>query len=260
MTLGSHQQSVGKDQARFTPRWITDPLGPFATDAAAGDPRPWDIGTERNITKEQNCLTMDWRPFKRTWLNPPFLRYVVGDFVRKMCEHDHGTLLLHVRTETEWFKPIWEYASGLLFLAGRVIFLKADGAPCTIENPQAKHYGKTANSGAPVVLCAFGFDDLDRLDASGIEGAIVPLRFARFVLAAIVNPESSLPLGEDATWRQIVLAWLKTNDGPIAVADLYRAFAHHPKAQRNPNWKPKLRQTLLRGAGKRVARDQWVAA
>jgi hypothetical protein len=34
MSLGSHQATIGKDQARFTPRWIWQPLGPFATDAA----------------------------------------------------------------------------------------------------------------------------------------------------------------------------------------------------------------------------------
>lgn len=35
MTLGSHQTTIGKDQARFTPRWIVDALGPFDTDASA---------------------------------------------------------------------------------------------------------------------------------------------------------------------------------------------------------------------------------
>lgn len=40
MTLGSHQQTIGKRQDRFTPRWILDPLEAFDTDPAAGDPRP----------------------------------------------------------------------------------------------------------------------------------------------------------------------------------------------------------------------------
>lgn len=175
MSLGSHQATIGKDQARFTPRWIWEPLGPFQTDAAAGDPRPWDIGTERNITAAQNCLTMDWRLFHRTWLNPPFDRRIVGDFVRLMCEHNHGIMLLHVRTETKWFRPIWDHASALLFLAGRVIFCKADGSLCTIDNPSAKHFGKSANSGAPVVLCAFGQEDADVLAAGRLDGAFVPL-------------------------------------------------------------------------------------
>lgn len=36
MTIGSHQRSIGKDQARFTPRYIWEVLGPFDTDAATG--------------------------------------------------------------------------------------------------------------------------------------------------------------------------------------------------------------------------------
>jgi len=46
----------------------------------------------------------------------------------------------------------------------------------------------------------------------------------------------------------------------VAVADLYDAFADHPKTKSNPNWQAKLRQTLQRGAGKAIGRDQWVAA
>ncbi len=42
MTLGSHQQSVGKSQTHFTPRQILDALDEFDLDPCAGDPRPWD--------------------------------------------------------------------------------------------------------------------------------------------------------------------------------------------------------------------------
>jgi hypothetical protein len=251
MTLGSHQTTLGKENARFTPRRILDALGVFATDATAGAPRPWDIGTERNITVAQNCLTMDWRDFGRTWLNPPFARYGVGEFVRLMCEHDHGIMLLHARTETEWFRPIWRAASGLLWLAGRVVFCYADGSSCRIENPTAKHYGKVANSGAPVVLIAFGASDADALDGCGLDGEFQPLIFPRFVLIAAI--------GQTDSWRTIVAQWLKHEQGPVRVAQLYRAFRHHPKVQDNPNWKAKLRQTLQRGAGRSVGRDQWMA-
>lgn len=48
MTLGSHQTAIGRDQARFTPRWIVEALGRFDTDAATGDPRPFDIGANRS--------------------------------------------------------------------------------------------------------------------------------------------------------------------------------------------------------------------
>lgn len=254
MSLGSHQRTIGSNQERFTPRWLVDALGAFATDAATSAIRPFDIGRERNLTPADDCLALDWRGFSRTWLNPPFDRRIVGSFVRKMCAHDHGILLLHVRTETEWFKPIWDYASGLLFLAGRIVFCKADGTPCTIENPEAKHYGKVANSGAPVALCAFGQFDLDVLAGCGLDGALVPLIFPRGILIAPLNDD------HDQSWRDMIGAWLAERDEPARVADLYRVFAGHPKAKVTPYWREQIRKVLQLGAGRRVARDQWVAA
>jgi site-specific DNA-methyltransferase (adenine-specific) len=38
MTLGSHQQCVGKSQIHITPKWIVDRLGPFDLDPCAADP------------------------------------------------------------------------------------------------------------------------------------------------------------------------------------------------------------------------------
>lgn len=126
---------------------------------------------------------------------------------------------------------------------GRVVFHKVDGSAQTTRD------GKVANSGAPVVLAAFGRRDADVLAGCSLRGQFVPLLLPRVVVALSIGP----------TWREAVIEWLRDQDGPVSVADLYRAFARHPKAQRNPNWKPKLRQTLQRGAGRRVGRDQWVA-
>jgi hypothetical protein len=249
MTLGSHQHTIGKSQVRITPRSILNPLDVFDTDPCAADPRPWDCA-RHNITVEQNSLTMDWRAFGRVWLNPPFDRRIVGEFIRRMCEHNHGIALIHVRTETEWFRPIWECASALRFLAGRYVFHNPDGSKAKIEKPESKHYGKVANSGAPIALVAFGWSDADVLCLCGIEGHFVPLRIPRSVIVEAIEP----------SWREAVTDWLRTQRGPISVADLYAAFIDHPKAKRNRNWKPKLRQTLLRGAGRSVGRDQWVPA
>ena len=47
MTLGSHQQAVGKSQSHFTPHWILDRLGEFDLDPCAGNPRPWDIASSQ---------------------------------------------------------------------------------------------------------------------------------------------------------------------------------------------------------------------
>jgi DNA N-6-adenine-methyltransferase (Dam) len=156
MTLGSHQATVGKSQVHITPRWIIERLGPFDLDPCAADPRPWDCATE-NWT--QDGLSRPWRG--RTWLNPPFDRYQVGEWVKRLANHGQGTALLHARTEAGWFEPIWRSASGILFMADRIKFCRTDGS----EQP--------ANSGAPAVLVAFGQQDLMALCDSGIGGALV---------------------------------------------------------------------------------------
>jgi hypothetical protein len=260
MTTGSHQKTIGKNDERFTPQWLWRPLGPFATDAAAAVVRPWSIGRYRNITAADNCLTMNWRAFRRTWLNPPFNRFGVDAFVSRMVAHDHGTLLLHVRTETQWFAPIWDAAAAILFVAGRVIFCNRDGSPCTIEDPDSKHYGKAANSGAGVLLAAFGAEDMDRLaavatapvydggrlirPAGEIPGKFVPLKFPRSVLAMFIG-----------TWRQAIAA--RFPDGEFGLDDLYREFASHPKAAANKHAREKLRQTVARGGFERVGRGRY---
>ncbi|MDQ2080506.1 DNA N-6-adenine-methyltransferase [Xanthobacteraceae bacterium Astr-EGSB] len=246
MTLGSHQTTIGKSQVAITPRWILDPLGAFDLDPCGNDPRPWDCATV-TFTEADDGLARDW--FGRVWLNPPFDRRVVGAFIDRLTRHGRGTALVHVRTETDWFGGIWRHASALLFLAGRVIFHAPDGDHLRIVNPEAKHFGKVANSGAPVVLAAFGMDDADVLALCGIAGHFVPLRIPRSVLVAAIEP----------TWREVVLGWLRCQNGPVVVADLYRVLAGHSKARGNPNWRPKIRQTLQRGAGRRVGRNQWVA-
>lgn len=172
MTLGSHQRAIGKSQVHITPRFILDALGQFDLDPCAADTRPWDCA-QVNWTEAQDGLSMPW--FGRVWLNPPFHRYHVGQWVTRMAEHDRGIALLHARTEAEWFRPIWERAAAILFLFGRLTFCRSDGSPQIISDPASKHYGKTANSGAPPILVAFGFDDADVLASCGLDGRFVPL-------------------------------------------------------------------------------------
>lgn len=156
MTLGSHQRTVGLSQAHFTPRLIVDALGPFNLDPCAGEPRPWDCAAD-NYTRDG--LERPWRGL--VWLNPPFDRYQVGKWVERLAEHGTGIALLHARTETAWFKPCWQAACGMLFLAQRLKFCDAAGRP------------QRANSGAPPVLVAFGPDALERLRMSSLKGNLV---------------------------------------------------------------------------------------
>ncbi len=173
MTLGSHQQAIGKSQVHLTPRWILDPLGPFDLDPCASDPRPWDCARE-NITAHEDGLSRPWGG--RVWLNPPFHRYDIVRWLDRMAAHRHGTVLVHARTDTAWFARIWDHADALLFLTTRVVFCKEDGSSQTIADPHSKHFGKPANSGAPVVLAAFGGRDAVLLKRSRLPGRFIWIR------------------------------------------------------------------------------------
>lgn len=158
MTLGSHQATVGKSQVHLTPKWIIDRLGPFDLDPCAADPRPWDCAAT-NYTEADDGLSLPW--FGNVFLNPPFNRYDVGRWTKRLADHGRGIALLHARTEAEWFRPIWRDADAILFMYRRIKFYRPDGT----EQP--------ANSGAPPVLIAFGDECTKRLRDSGIPGAFV---------------------------------------------------------------------------------------
>ncbi len=156
MTLGSHQKTVGDSQNWITPLSIIMALGPFDLDPCASDPRPWHCA-DHSFTRDG--LTRPW--YDRVWLNPPFDRYEVGKWIRKLADHGNGTALLHARTEAEWFEPVWQHAKAILFLADRLYFYYPDGRRAE------------ANSGAPACLCAFSDYDVKRLAESGLPGYLV---------------------------------------------------------------------------------------
>ena len=157
MTLGSHQQTVGRSQNHITPKWIIDRFDPLDLDPCAADPRPWDCARVNWIV---DGLVRVW--FGLVWLNPPFDRYEVGAWITKLAEHGNGICLLHARTEAGWFEPIWERAAAILFMADRIHFHRPDGSR------------QPANSGAPPILAAFGDEALRRLQCCGIAGRLVP--------------------------------------------------------------------------------------
>jgi hypothetical protein len=179
-------------------------------------------------------LSIDW--FGRTWLNFPYDDPEA--WLRKMAEHNNGTVLMFGRTDTDALhEHMFSTASGILFLRGRLHFHHPDGR-------RAKH-----NGGAPSILCAYGAEELDRLAAVTLPGHFQPLRFARFVLVA----------GLDQSWSELMRDWIGQQRGPVSVGDAYRAFARHPKAQRNQHWRAKVRQKLA-AVGQRVDRNQYVRA
>lgn len=239
MSIGGHHSAAALTTTWLTPPAIMNALGTwedFDLDpCAAPAPRPWPTAWRMNVESDGDGLALEW--FGRVWLNPPY-GAVIGQWLRKLADHGRGTSLIFARTETKFFREqVWERASGLLFLEGRLHFHTPDGLRAG------------ANSGAPSVLCAYGADDMDRLAASDLAGAFVPLRFARFMLVA----------GLEQTWPEAMRAFLASQRGPVSVSEAYRHFARSPKTARNPNWRAKVRQQL-QTCGRRTGKAEYVAA
>lgn len=236
--MGSHQSARPKTETWFSPPAIIEALGgsdSFDLDPCSHADRPWATAREHYV-QEDDGLTLPW--FGRVWLNPPYSIGLITRFLGRMAEHDRGVALIFARTETDPFhRFVWGAASGLLFLRGRLTFHRADGSRAA------------ANGGAPSVLIAYGAEDRDILAAAPIDGAFVPLRLP----LSIIVPALS------TSWREALEGWFAGRDGPVTLAELYRAFADHPKARANQHWREKLRQVLQRGRFERVDKGLWKA-
>lgn len=158
--IGSHHATTSITDEWITPREILDALGPFDLDPCSpGDRRPWD--TARNhLSIEDDGLTAPWAG--RVWLNPPYSQ--AGQWLRRLALHGRGTALNFARTETAaWFDHVWPYATGLLFVKGRLTFHHVDGRRSGF------------NAGAPSVLVAYGHADAAVLRSCSLPGRFVPL-------------------------------------------------------------------------------------
>lgn len=141
----------------MTPRAILDVLGPFDLDpCAVPEPRPSPTAA-CHIARPDDGLAALWQG--RVWLNPPYSD--AGRWVARLAVHGTGTALIFARTETRWFADhVWASASALLFVEGRISFMRRQGRQM-----------KGHNAPAPSVLAAYGDQDADALAASGIRGA-----------------------------------------------------------------------------------------
>lgn len=258
-----HQNGRDTSDVWLTPAPIIEALGPFALDPCAPKVQPWTTAA-RCFTEEDDGLAQDWDG--RVWLNPPYSRPLYSRFMRRMAEHDFGTALVFARTETaDFFRYVWESATGALFLEGRLFFHRPDGedaARCDTHDHVFVQYSadskvmacrycgrSEANAGAPSVLVAYGQDDAEVLAGSGLAGAFVPLRLPRsFAVVAV-----------DVTWGEIVRETLARQGGRATVSDLYRSLSRHPKTRGRKHWQAKVRQTLQRGGFRRLDRGLWAA-
>lgn len=106
--------------------------------------------------RHQNGLLQPWNG--RVWLNPPYSRPLIEEFVARMVEHNNGIALLFNRCDSRMFQElIFPNMAGILFMRRRIKFLRPDGS-------------RGNSPGCGSVLIAFGQENARILQESGIEG------------------------------------------------------------------------------------------
>lgn len=157
--IGGHAlPNQGRTNDWITPRYILDALGVFDLDPCECLQQPWPCA-KRGYTIKDDGLSHRWAG--RVYCNPPY-----GDeawpFLERMGQHGDGVSLVFARTETKMFQQhVWQHASAILFLAGRLHFHYPDGR-------RAK-----GNSGGPSILIAYGSENVEALRNCRLPGALV---------------------------------------------------------------------------------------
>lgn len=158
--------AAGHMNGAVTDEWLTPPglidaLGPFDLDPCAPIKRPWPTA-RRHMTLKDDGLSSEWPRGDLVWLNPPYSRDTINQWLAKMAEHNNGIALVFARTETEaFFQQCWGRATCLLFLRGRLVFFDTSGKPGRF------------NGEAPSVLVGYGPTAFERMSAWRDLGAFV---------------------------------------------------------------------------------------
>ena len=144
---------TGKDEW-LTPPSIIKSLGDFDLDPCSPINRPWETANNHYTVKD-NGLVLDWKG--RVWCNPPYGNQA-SFWLDKCAHHGNAIALTFARTETRmFFNSIWNKATAILFIKGRLKFYHVNG--------------KQGNSaGAPSVLIAYGNKNAEILKNCDIKG------------------------------------------------------------------------------------------
>lgn len=128
--MALHEQSVGATDEWYTPPHVFEALGcRFDMDVASPPlgavATPW-IPADRFLTADG--LEQEWDGL--IWMNPPFGgRNGLVPWLRKFFDHNNGMALVPDRTSAPWWQIFVPRASYVLFVAPKIKFIGADGAP-----------------------------------------------------------------------------------------------------------------------------------
>lgn len=170
--MGSHSKPGQGD----TDEWYTPP-GVFDRLKTAFDLDPcappggveWVPALQSiSIEDDPDGLAAVWSG--KVWMNPPYGR-ATERWMKKLAAHGNGIALVFARTETAWWHETVPAAHAVTFIAGRLTFVRADGAP------------STSNAGAPSCLIAYGEENANTIARAGL-GMTFSIKRARLDVQA----------------------------------------------------------------------------
>ena len=145
----------------YTPKEIISSLGDFDLDPCAPINPLWQTA-KIMYNKNDDGLTKEW--IGRVFMNPPYSRPLIEQFVRKMAEHGNGIALLFNRCDNVLFHDIiFPTATAMKFLRKRIRFYRPDGS-------------QGASPGCGSVLIAWGEDNAKVIRNCKLDGKYIRLK------------------------------------------------------------------------------------
>lgn len=121
----SHWEADGQTDDWYTPKYIFDALGVhFDLDVSAPVEGPLHVPCDAWL--HEKSLETPWNGF--VWMNPPFgARNGLVPWLLKFYSHGNGIALIPDRTSAPWWQDAASVADALLFVGGKVKFIRPDG-------------------------------------------------------------------------------------------------------------------------------------
>jgi hypothetical protein len=154
------EKSINTSVEWLTPPELVKKLKEFDLDPCTPISPPFKHATV-NYNLNDNGLEKKW--FGRVYLNPPYGKGM-EKWIEKLKNHGNGIALIFARTETRcFFNHVWNDADAVLFVKGRIKFYNLAGI-------------QMGTPGAPSIFIAYGLNNAQILENSGIEGKFIKLK------------------------------------------------------------------------------------
>lgn len=155
----THQKiSIISSDEYYTPKEIIDALGHFDLDPATPVNPRWRTA-DVMYTKEDDGLSKEW--FGRVFLNPPYSRPLIEQFMLKMTAHGNGIALVVPKLGTKMFRDIVIPSCSAMYLL----------------NERIKFYDMNwMQQKSPIcqsMLIAFGEENKEAIRNSGLKGIML---------------------------------------------------------------------------------------